>query len=337
MQIGISKELAIELYKKLKLCRMFEEKVIELVNSNEIYGTTHEYIGEEAVAVGICSALEPQDFIMSTHRGHGHMVAKGAEIKYMFSELMGKANGYNGGKGGSMHIAEPAIGILGANGIVGAGVPIAVGAALALKVDGKKNVVVSFYGDGAANQGVVHESMNLAAILELPVLFVCENNMYAVSTPSSYSSKIKNLSDRAKSYGFDGLSIDGMDVLEVYNKAREILEKMKNGSGPYILECKTYRYSGHFTAEPMLGLNYRTTEEINLFRARDPVNYFRNKITEQKVCTVKELEEIDFFIENELKEAVDFARSSKFPKADDALKDMYATSYEGIPQKGWKN
>jgi len=337
MKFKISKKFAIETYKKLKLCRRFEEKVIELVNSNEIYGTTHEYVGEEAVAVGICSALELQDFIMSTHRGHGHMISKGADIKFMFAELMGRANGYNCGKGGSMHIAEPAVGILGANGIVGAGMPIAVGAALALKIDNKKNIVVSFYGDGAANQGVVHESMNLAAILKLPVLFVCENNMYAVSTPASYSSKLKNLSERAGAYGFEGLSIDGMDVLEVYNTAKALIKKIRSESGPFILECKTYRYSGHFTAEPVLGLNYRSDEEINLYKAKDPVISFKNILINQKICSAEELDKIDIIIENELQDAVDFARNSKFPEPGDALKDMYSTDYEGIPQKGWKS
>jgi acetoin:2,6-dichlorophenolindophenol oxidoreductase subunit alpha len=337
MNFNLSKELTISIYKKLKLCRRFEEKVIELVNSNEIYGTTHEYVGEEAVAVGICTALNKEDYIMSTHRGHGHMVAIGADIKYMFSELMGKANGYNGGKGGSMHIAEPEIGILGANGIVGAGMPIAVGAALALKIDKKKNIIVSFYGDGAANQGVVHESMNLAAIWELPVLFVCENNMYAVSTPAIYSSKIKNLSERAKAYGFEGFSIDGMNVLEVYNTVKQLIEKIRNGRGPFLLECKTYRYSGHFTAEPILGLNYRTEEEINFYKSKDPIMSFKNMLVGQNICSPEELNEIDHIVDNELQEAVDFARNSKFPEPEDALKDMYSTVFEGIPQKGWSN
>ncbi len=337
MSNELSKEFAVEIYKKLKLCRRFEEKVIELVNTNEIYGTTHEYIGEEAVAVGICAALEDEDYIMSTHRGHGHMVAKGADMKFMFSELMGRANGYNSGKGGSMHIAEPAIGILGANGIVGAGMPIAVGSALALKIDKKKSIVVSFYGDGAANQGVVHESMNMAAIWELPMLFVCENNMYAVSTPANYSSKIKNLSERAKAYGFGGFSVDGMNVLEVYNNAKQLIERMRDGSGPFILECKTYRYSGHFTAESTLGLNYRTEEEINYYKAKDPIISFRDLLTKQNICNSEELKEIDVIIENEIQDAVDFARSSKFPEPKDALKDMYSTDFEGIPQKGWKN
>lgn len=335
MKLKIDKKLALEIYKKMQLCRKFEEKVVELVNKNEIYGTTHEYIGQEAVAVGICSALRPEDYIMSTHRGHGHMIAKGGELKYMFAELMGKSNGYNCGKGGSMHIAEPEIGILGANGIVGGGVPIACGAALSLKLDKRNQIVVSFYGDGASNQGVVHESMNLAAIWELPVLFVCENNKYAVSTSIEYSSKIKNLSKRAGAYGFKGFTVNGMDVIEVYNKAKELVNSIRDGNGPFLLECKTYRYSGHFTAEPMLGLNYRADEEINYYKARDPIISFVNKILKDGVCSQKAIAKADKQIEKSIEEAVDFARNSKHPKHEEALEDMYATPLKGIPKKGW--
>ena len=304
-------------------------------NANEIYGTTHEYIGQEAVAVGICLALEQEDYIMSTHRGHGHMIAKGGELKYMFAELMGKSSGYNCGKGGSMHIAEPAIGILGANGIVGGGVPIACGAALSLKLDKRKQIVVSFYGDGASNQGVVHESMNLAAIWSLPVLFVCENNKYAVSTSIEYSAKIKDLSKRAEAYGFKGITVDGMDVIKVYERAKELIKNIRDGSGPFLLECKTYRYSGHFTAEPMLGLDYRTDEEINYYKARDPINNFVNKILKEGIYSQEAINKIDIQIERSIEEAVDFARNSKRPLPEEALEGMYATPLKGIPKRGW--
>jgi TPP-dependent pyruvate/acetoin dehydrogenase alpha subunit len=335
MNSKISKKLALEMYKKMKLCRKFEEKVIELVNTNEIYGTTHEYIGQEAVAVGICSALHPGDYIMSTHRGHGHMIAKGGELKYMFAELMGKSTGYNCGKGGSMHIAEPKIGILGANGIVGGGVPIATGAALALKLDNRDEIVVSFYGDGASNQGVVHESMNMAAIWNLPILFVCENNKYAVSTSIEYSAKIKNLSKRAEAYGFKGFTVDGMDVIKVYDKAKVLVDNIRKDKEPYLLECKTYRYRGHFTAEPMLGLNYRTAEEIDYYKSRDPIINFLKKNIKDNIFSQKEIAETDKQIERSIEEAVDFAKNSNQPEPEEALRDMYSSPLDGIPERGW--
>ena len=274
---------------------------------------------------------------MSTHRGHGHIIAKGGDIRYMFAELMGKSSGYNHGKGGSMHIAEPAIGILGANGIVGAGVPIAAGAALALKLKNQDKIVAVFYGDGASNQGVVHEGMNMAAIWDLPLLFICENNMYAVSTSIGYSARIKNLSERAKAYGFEGYTVDGMDVLAVYNKTRELVDNIRKGAGPYLLECRTYRYSGHFTAEPMLGINYRTDDEINFYKSRDPILSFSKRLLEENICDAKEISDIDEKIDLSLEEAIKFARKSKKPVPGDAMKDMYATVYNGIPQEGWQN
>jgi len=331
----ITKSLALELYRKMVLCRKFEEKVVELVNKNEIYGTTHEYVGEEAVAVGVCSALRNNDLITSTHRGHGHIISKGGDIRYMFAELLGRVNGYNKGKGGSMHIADPGIGILGANGIVGAGVPIAVGAALTIKIKKMDNVVISFFGDGASNQGVVHEAMNMASIWDLPVIFVCENNQYAVSTSVKYSFKIENISERSKAYGFEGKTIDGMDVLEVYNNTKEIVNKVRSENKPFLLECKTYRYSGHFTAEKILNLNYRTEDEINYYKSKCPILSFSTKLLNVGICTKKELDDIDNLVINQIDEAVDFARKSKSPEPSDALKDMYATEYTGIPQKGW--
>jgi pyruvate dehydrogenase E1 component alpha subunit len=332
---NLKKDILLELYRKMKLSRRFEEKVVELVNENEIFSTTHEYIGEEAVAAGICTALNIDDYMMSTHRGHGHLVCKGGDLGSMFSELMGKENGYNKGKGGSMHIANPEIGILGANGIVGAGVPIACGSALALKMDRSNKIIVSFYGDGAANQGVVHEAMNMAAIWLLPILFVCENNHYAVSTSVNYSTKIKDLSQRAESYGFPGITIDGMDAIEVYEKASEACDYIRNGNGPFLLECKTYRYHGHFTAESMLGIKYRDDEEIEKYMSLDPINKLKKFLLDKKIIIAEKIEEIDKKIEKQIQEAVCFARDSKFPEAEDALKGMYATEYESIPRKGW--
>jgi len=335
MSEKITKELALELYRKMVLCRKFEEKVVELVNKNEIYGTTHEYIGEEAVAAGVCSALRSDDLLASTHRGHGHIISKGGDIRYMFAELLGRIDGYNKGKGGSMHIADVGIGVLGANGIVGAGVPIAVGAALAIKIKNLDKVVISFFGDGASNQGVVHEAMNMAAIWNLPIIFVCENNQYAVSTSVKYSLKIENISERSKAYGFEGKTIDGMNVSEVYDNSVEIIRKVRSENKPFLLECKTYRYSGHFTAEKILNLNYRTEDEMNYYKLKCPILTFSDKIISENICTRKELDEIDSSVINQIDEAVCFARKSDFPEPSDALKDMYADEYNSIPQRGW--
>ena len=332
---GITKDKALELYKNIKLIRRFEEKAVELVNKDEIYGVIHEYVGQEAVSVGVCSALNDSDYITSTHRGHGHIISKGGEVKFMFSELFGKANGYNSGKGGSMHIANPSIGILGANGVVGAGVPIAAGAALAMKTKNQKQVAVAFFGDGAMNQGVVHEAMNMAAIWNLPIVFVCENNQYAVTTPAKYSSRLEKLSERAKAYGFEGSTVNGMDVLEVYTTAKKIVDQMKEKPEPYLLECRTYRFHGHFSGEQFMNLGYRTKEEIEHYLSICPIVTYAEKLIKNKVATKEELVEVDALVENTINDGVDFARASKLPQAEDALKDMYKINYNGFPRRGW--
>jgi TPP-dependent pyruvate/acetoin dehydrogenase alpha subunit len=332
----IPEKLAIALYRKLQLCRRFEERVIELVNRNEIYGSTHEYIGEEAIAVGICANLRANDYVASTHRGHAHILCKGGDPKRMYAELMGRESGYNCGRGGSMHISDPALSLLGANGIVGAGVPIAVGAAFSIRRAMTDQIAVAFFGDGAMNQGVIHESMNMAAIWNLPVLFVCENNQYAVSTPITYSAKIGRLSDRARAYGFEGRTVDGMDVHAVYTNAKEIIDTVRAGGGPFLLECKAYRYHGHFTAEKMLDLHYRTEEEIESYKARCPVRTWRRRLLDEGMATEMQLDGIDAGIESEIEEAIEFARKSELPLPERALEGMYATPYEGIPQGGTK-
>jgi acetoin:2,6-dichlorophenolindophenol oxidoreductase subunit alpha len=331
----ITKEKALRLYKTMKLCRRFEEKAVELVNKDEIYGVIHEYVGQEAVAVGVCASLNDDDYITSTHRGHAHIISKGGEVKYMFSELFGRANGYNNGKGGSMHIANPAIGILGANGIVGAGVPIAAGAALAMKIKNSEQVAVTFFGDGGANQGVVHEAMNMAAIWDLPMIFVCENNKYAVTTPASYSSRIEKLSERSKAYGFSGQTVNGMDVLEVYNAAKKIVDQIRKNPKPYLLECQTYRFHGHFSGEQFMNLGYRTKEEINYYMSIDPIITFGKKLLDAKIATEDEITKIDASVEEIIDDGVSFAKASSLPEAQDALKDMYKINYDGFPRKGW--
>lgn len=314
-------------YKYLKLTRRFEEETIKLSNLGEIRGPMHPSIGMEAIGVGVCLALRKEDIITSTHRGFTAKISKGLDIKCMLAELMGRVNGYSHGKGGHMHMSDLNIGVIGVEGSVGGAVPIALGVSLISKLRNKNQVIVAFYGDGAANVGVVHETMNMAAIWNLPIIFVCENNRYAVSTSIKYSTKIGKLSTRARAYGFPGYTVDGMNVFTVYNATKDLAEKARDGKGPFLLECMSYRYQGHFTAEAIIGLKYRTNREIKYWESRDPIKSCIKNLLEEKVCNQSELDKIDEIVENLIKEAVDFARSSKWPKAEDALKDMYAKEY----------
>ena len=324
-----------EAYRQMRLIRRFEERVIQLVNANEIAGTTHEYIGEEAIAVGVCSKLNPDDIIASTHRGHGHIIAKGGDVKKMMAELFGRATGYNRGKGGSMHIADLALGIYGANGIVAAGVPIAAGAAWAAKLRKTGQVAVAFFGDGGANQGVLHETMNLAGIWQLPLIFVCENNHYAVTTASMASTAGPGISHRAAAYGFPGWLVDGMDVEQVMAQFGEAVERARSGGGPSLLECKAYRYQGHFTAERALKLTYRLQNEIDLWLERDPIVRWAAKLAERGILSETERAAIDATVETLVDEAVIYARASDWPDSAEAFADMYVTEYPGLPARGW--
>lgn len=332
--INLDASIAKDLYRKMRLIRRFEERVIQLVNANEIAGVTHEYIGQEAVAVGICSVLRPSDVITSTHRGHGHIIAKGGEIKRMMAELLGRSTGYNRAKGGSMHIADLSLGIYGANGMVAGGVPIAAGAAWASRIQKTGIVAVPFFGDGAANQGVLHETMNLAGIWKLPIVFVCENNQYAVSTPVSYSTAGPGIGMRAAAYGFPGFTVDGMDVAAVREAAGQAVERARSGSGPTLLECATYRLHGHFTAERALGLKYRDQEEIERWWLRDPVTGWARRLEESEILDPPARGDLDQQIEKLLDEAVEYARSSPFPDPAEALEDMYVRTYPGLPARG---
>jgi len=333
----LDKDTCTGLYKNLRLSRRFGEKIIELGNIGEIPGFIHSAVGMEAPGVGICYALQKEDIVVPTHRKPAQLITKGADIKYMMAEYMGKASGYNHGKGGELHCSpDLESGIMAVESQVAVGlVPIACGIALASKLRNEKRVVVSFYGDGGANEGAVHESMNMASIFNLPVLFVCDNNQYAVTTPATKSSKLKNLSDRAASYGFSGTTIDGMDVVNIFITAREILDSIRNGKGPFLLECKSYRFHGHYSGEDLRKLEYRSREEIEFWKSRCPVNLCRNYLADKKICSRDELDEIDRSVEDMINEAVEFARTSKYPEPGDALKDMYATEYEGIPDRGW--
>ena len=306
------------LYRTIVTIRRFEELVVEFVNSNEIAGVTHEYIGEEAIAAGVCAALRPDDFITSTHRGHGHVLAKGADPGLMLAELFGRGNGLNRGRGGSMHIADVALGVLGANGIVAGGVPFAAGAAWSSRRQGRDNVAVAFFGDGGINQGVLAETMNMAALWRLSVIFVCENNQYALTLPFERSTA-GVMTERVAAYGIPSRVADGMDPEDVHRAAAEAVERARAGEGPSFIECQAYRFSGHHTAESTMGLSYRTDEEIQHWRLRDPVEISGARVEPELRAR------IDREVDDLLTAAVAVARGGPHPSAEEACDYMYAS------------
>jgi len=319
--MNIPKQTLLLMYERMLKIRHFEDRVRVLFAAGEMPGFVHLYLGQEAVAVGACAALNDDDYITSTHRGHGHLIAKGGEMKYMMAELYGKATGYNKGKGGSMHIAWPALGILGANGIVGAGLPIATGAALSAKLRKSGQVAVCFFGDGASNEGTFHESLNIAAAFNLPCVYVCENNLYAVGTRQSKVRKIEDIADRAVGYGMPGLAIDGNDVITVYETAKEAVDRARAGGGPTLIECKTYRWRAHFEGEPD---TYRPPEEVEAWIKREPIAPYRRRLIEQGIMTESEAQAIEQAVIKELDEAVEFARQSPLPQPETALEGLWA-------------
>lgn len=316
----LSKEKLADMYMKMNQIRTFEEKVAYFFSRGMIHGTTHLYAGEEAVAVGVLSAMEEQDLITSTHRGHGHCISKGIDLKRMMAELLGKEVGYCKGKGGSMHIADLSRGNLGANGVVGGGISIAVGAGLTTVLKKIDRVVISFFGDGALNEGVFHESLNLAAIWNLPVLFVCENNQYAMSLSTKRGFKIDDLSTRASAYGIPGRSVDGNDVLAVHRESKWAREHVRK-DGPVLLVCDTYRFKGHSKSDAN---RYRSKKEIEEWKQRDPIPRFRATIEGHKLMSTKELDTIERQAVREIEEAVEFAQASEPPSVDTVLDDVYA-------------
>ncbi len=318
------KELLVKMYEIMLEIRIFEERVITLFVTGEIPGWLHSYIGEEAVAVGVCQNLNRDDYIVSTHRGHGHCIAKGVDLNSMMAELFAKETGCCKGRGGSMHIADASVGILSANGIVGGGIPIATGAAFksAYKKDGK--VTVSFFGDGASQQGSFHESLNLASIWDLPIIFVVENNFYALSEPCKAAVipgqtrhlKIDNIADRAASYGMKGVIVDGMNAIDVYEGINNIVDDVRNGKGPVLVEAKTYRYKGHFEGDPQY---YRTKEEINEWIKKDPILTLEVKLLKDKIVQEDEIENIKKNVAEKVEKAIEYARKSPEPSADTAM------------------
>ncbi|MER3398513.1 MAG: pyruvate dehydrogenase (acetyl-transferring) E1 component subunit alpha [Chloroflexota bacterium] len=304
----------------MRLIRTFEDKVAELFAQGLLPGFVHLYAGEEAIAVGVCAHLTDRDYITSTHRGHGHCIAKGVDINAMMAELFGKVTGACKGKGGSMHIADVSKGMLGANGIVGGGGPLACGPALTAKVTGSDSVTVCFFGDGAAEQGTMHEAMNLAAIWKLPVIFVCENNLYAESTPWFYHCAAKDIADRGVAYNMPGVLVDGTDVFAVYEAAGEAVARARRGEGPTLIEARAFRYYGHFQGDP---LTYRTKEEEEEYRRRDPIDQFRRRVLERNLLTAAELDAIDGRAQEVVDAAVRFAQESPYPGPEELLTDVY--------------
>lgn len=318
----VSHQKLLWIYERMLLIRKFEDRVHELFAAGKLPGFVHLYAGEEAVAVGVCANMRENDFITSTHRGHGHCIAKGVGVREMMAELFGKATGVCKGKGGSMHIADVEKGMLGANGIVGGGLPLACGSALTAKVKRTGQVAACFFSDGAANQGTFHESLNLAAIWKLPVVFICENNLYAESTAVEYSTSIRNIGDRASAYSMPGVIVDGMDVFAVYEATYEAVARARAGQGPTLVEAKAYRFYGHFEGD---AVKYRTKVEEANFRAKDPIPLFRQRVLAEKLVSPAELGEIEERAEINIIDAVKFAEASPYPNPEECLTDVYVS------------
>ena len=321
----VPKEKMIEFYEKMVLIRFFEEKAVELFLKGVLPGFIHSSIGQEAVSVGAVSALREDDYLASTHRGHGDIITKGARVDRMMAELFAKKTGYCKGKGGSMHIADLELGILGATGIVGGGLPIANGAALACQMKGTDQVCLVFFGDGASNQGFFHEALNLGSLWNLPVIYVCQNNFYAESTPQSQHQKIKDISIRGMAYDIPGVSVDGNDVVAVHEIVTEAVERARKRKGPSLIECKTYRHLGHYVGDPSTA--YRTKEEIEGWKKRDPIRLHRENLLGSGICSEKDLQEIEGKATREVDQAVVFAMNSPEPELEDALEDIYVGPY----------
>lgn len=317
----ISREKQEWIYKTMNQIRYFELKAQNLFEQNMLRGSVHLYAGQEAVAAGVIAHLTDDDYITSTHRGHGHCIGKGATLDRSMAELMGKATGYCKGRSGSMHIADFEKGNLGANAIVGGGIPIATGAALASKLRGDDRVSVSFFGDGASNEGTFHESLNFASIWDLPVIFVCENNGFGISVPVEQSTSVEDISVRAKAYNIPGVTVDGNDVYTVYEAAEEAINRAKAGQGPTLIECKTYRHLGHWTGDPQV---YRTREDVEWWMEnKDPIKLMREKILENKVMTSEELDAIEEEAKLEADHAAEYAINSPEPDPVHVMDDVF--------------
>ena len=319
------KELYMLMLRRMMLIRKFDETVKDLVQSAELVGMAHCYIGEEAVAVGACTALRDEDYITGNHRSHGHPISKGGDVRRAMAELLGKATGYCKGKGGSMHLADFDIGILGESGIVASALPVAVGAAMGSKMQNTDRVVISFFGDGASNQGACHEAMNLASIWKLPVIFLCENNQYAVTTSFKETVSTENVSDRATAYNMPGVLVDGQDVMAMHEATVHAVQRARAGEGPTLLEAKTYRYEDHSEGlNRILREPYRTEEEIEFWRQRDPIDIHSKWLLENDVASQEEIDKVQNDVYEAIDDALQFARESPYPDEADLFTDLFA-------------
>lgn len=317
----------INAYKKALTIRLFEEKVDWLFGRGKLGGTTHLCIGQEAIAVGIAEALTPDDYIVSTHRGHGHLIARGADITRIFAELLGKEDGYCKGRGGTQHLCVSELNFLGTNGITGGGIPIATGAGLSAKLSGEKRIAVCYFGEGASNQGTFHESLNMASVWNLPVLYVCENNLYAMSTKFTKVSRFDDVAIRAASYGIASVIIDGMDVTKVYETAKKMREKIIEGAGPVLIEAKTYRFCGHSKSDARM---YRSREEEADWKTKDPIHRMELKLLD--FISHGEIELIKRMIKASIEEAYLEAERRKDPQYSEDIKGVYAEKEDLVPQ-----
>lgn len=317
----LSKNLKVAMYQRMLLCRMFEDCVYYLFLEGRLPGTVHLSQGQEACAVGVCSALEEEDMITSTHRPHSHAIARGVSVESLMAELFAKTTGCCHGKGGSMHVGDPAVGMLPAIAIVGGGIPLATGYALAFQYLKKKNIVACFFGEAASNIGTFHEAINMASIWDLPVVFVCENNKYGASTSISRTMKIERVSDRAAAYGIPGETVDGNDVEAVYRAMSQVAIRAREGSGPTLLELETYRFAGHSRNDPG---HYRATEEVAAWKRRDPITLYEKALLEEGFLKPDDITEMKSAIERDLEEAVRFAEESPNPLPEDCLVDVFA-------------
>ncbi len=314
-------DLLLGYYKKMLELRLFELKVQELYRNARLPGFVHLYVGEEAVGVGVCLNLENKDLVFSTHRGHGHALAKGVPPGVVLAELWGKVTGCSGGRGGSMHMYAPEWGFMGTNGIVGAPIPLATGGALSAKLRGSGQVVVSFFGEGAVNSGSFHEAINMGTVWDLPVVYVCENNLYATEMAFSRATKNTSVARRAESYGLPGVEVDGQDVIAVHRVAKAAIDRARSGGGPTLIECKTYRYVGHHEGDP--GTDYRTRDEVQYWKELDPVTRARKLLIESKIADEGDLKAVDREVEDLIDQAVEFAENSPEPSPESVTEHVF--------------
>jgi TPP-dependent pyruvate/acetoin dehydrogenase alpha subunit len=315
------RSLLTEMHRRMRSIRVFEEAIWEAYSRGTIRGLAHLSIGQEAAAVGACLALRQDDYVTSTHRGHGHLIAKGGRLDRMMAELMGKVAGYNRGKGGTMHVADLSLGMLGANGIVGAGLPIATGAALSAKMRGLDTVALCFFGEGAANEGVFLESMNFASVWKLPVIYLCENNQYGEYTPYQKVTAGERIGLRAAALGVPEVCVDGQEVEKVYEAVCTAVQRARAGEGPFFIEARTYRYRGHNVGDPG---GYRTDEEISAWKARDPIALFEKRLVETHSFTADEIAAVRAEVAAEMGAALQFAKDAEFPQTSEVTEHVYA-------------